>query len=326
MLKKCTLVKSCINESDAFFAYAKELRDKIRKMFRTSPHLMISKIEDEFYIQNGIKFLIKLLKVDQISKKPKNVENKPDPFAPPFDNDYVIEDDFAGIGQHRVIFNKYPIMDEHILLTTREFKTQSTHLVLKDFQSLLLLSNMVNGFIFFNGGLKSGSTQPHKHIQCIPLESLYNGEFGIFELINDETNLLVLAKDDDYEMCTINKFTEAGIPHRVTKFRKETSDYIKQGCFGNMLEISHFLIELYKNMLSDLDLYQDEENIVIDYSFLYTSEWMFLVPRNQSVIKIGDCEFSFNSASYTLSLLVRSEEQKEELKKLNILDDIFNKL
>lgn len=329
MLQKCNLIKQCLNESDNFINYAKQLREKIRKMYITSPHVLISKIEDEFFEQNGIKYLIKLLKVDNLSKKPiNNIEKKEfkDPFAPPFEPDYVIEEDFAGIGQHRILFNRYPIMSEHLLLTTREYIDQSTHLDINDFSSLFLMTNLLNGFVFFNGGIKSGSSQPHKHMQCIPLESIYNGNFGLFELIRDDSNLIILNQEHDYRICQIKQFYDFEVPHRVIKFSKETSDYIRSGGFSNVNEISLFLLNLYKVGLNDLGLYDDEENITQDYSFLYTNEWMFLVPRKESLIKIDDCEFNLNSASYTLTILTRNQEQKEILMKLNIVQDLFKRL
>ena len=51
--------------------------------------------------------------------------------------------------------------------------------------------NIINGCAFFNGGEKSGASQPRKHLQAFPYKSLPNcdNNFGIFNYINNSDNL-----------------------------------------------------------------------------------------------------------------------------------------
>lgn len=53
-------------------------------------------------------------------------------------------------------------------MITKEFQSQNDKLTKEDISYAALASEAVNGLLFFNGGAKSGATQPHKHLQVLP--------------------------------------------------------------------------------------------------------------------------------------------------------------
>ncbi|KAF8894086.1 hypothetical protein BD779DRAFT_975539 [Infundibulicybe gibba] len=84
-----------------------------------------------------------------------------DPFAPPYNPNLHL--------------NKYSIVYHHFLLVTKEFKSQASPLMPPDLaQSYLLLAAASKAgkhfFGFYNCGDNSGASQPHKHVQFIPLD------------------------------------------------------------------------------------------------------------------------------------------------------------
>jgi ATP adenylyltransferase len=82
------------------------------------------------------------------------------------------------------VLNKFPIIKEHFILATKDNKAQThlleaidleaTYACMKSWES----SDYVRGrmFAFFNSGDHSGASQPHRHIQLLPLESMRDGD------------------------------------------------------------------------------------------------------------------------------------------------------
>lgn len=356
---KSILTKLCSEESlkikyvNEFENYSSEFREKVSAMYKTTPHVLKSKIEDEFFIQNNVKFLLKNIIVDEFDKKVIAIGDRKgknesksidlgDPFAPPFNEGKVLEEDFGQLGTHRIFFSKFAVMEEHLLLVTRDFISQYTHLSLDDIKNTILLMNIMDGIAFFNGGKNSGASQPRKHLQCIPFKSMYNKDFGIFLLISDKENLCEInlnTRDEEnedgnarhfskyFKLYNIKVFSESGINHILIKFSETLSYQIKQNITKESLKLHSEIIHcLYNIGLNYLDLLEDEENIIKHYSFLLTSEWMFITPRKTHLVNLTKGTLNINSIGFILSFLIRNPELNEEVKEKNILKDIFSEL
>ncbi|PVF97901.1 hypothetical protein CPB86DRAFT_686302, partial [Serendipita vermifera] len=112
-----------------------------------------------------------------VSKVVETIFHK-DPFLPPFNSLLIGEmnDDLeeGGVGYYTLL-NKYAVVPGHFLLVTRVYESQSQPLTpsqLVHTYLLLLAAKARNKqyFAFFNCGVLSGASQPHKHIQIIPGE------------------------------------------------------------------------------------------------------------------------------------------------------------
>ncbi|KAJ2018403.1 bifunctional AP-4-A phosphorylase/ADP sulfurylase [Coemansia sp. RSA 376] len=78
----------------------------------------------------------------------------------------------ARIGStHQLLLNKYCVAPNHLLITTSEFKQQGEPLTASDFAAVLdTVSNLSQAHIvFYNSGEESGASQPHKHLQMLPM-------------------------------------------------------------------------------------------------------------------------------------------------------------
>lgn len=84
---------------------------------------------------------------------------------------------------HRLVLNKFAIVPEHFLLITRAFK-QQTHLLGAD--DLAAAHACIRAyhehgaggqelFVFFNSGEHSGASQPHRHLQLLPVDRMREG-------------------------------------------------------------------------------------------------------------------------------------------------------
>jgi len=321
--------------------YSKDLRFRISEQYKITPHILRSQIEDEFYIQNGIKFLFKHLIVDELKNKPINIiesSNKEsnqkndiefyDPFSPPFTEGQVIEENLGLFGTHRIFFSKFAVMPEHILLVTRDFYSQNTHLSYEDIKNSILLLKVMNGVIFFNGGKDAGASQPRKHLQCIPLSSMYDGDFGIFNLIKNEENL----KNENSIDCSlafiqvIKLFSENGIKHILFKFSKNISESINSLNEKTIEIVTDCIFSIYNMGLIQLNLLEDTEKIIINYSVLLTGEWMLIVPRKTYLVDLNKGQLNINSIGFLMTMLIKNTEICDEVKNKNILRDIYGEL
>ncbi|MDZ7747531.1 MAG: hypothetical protein U5K43_00735 [Halofilum sp. (in: g-proteobacteria)] len=89
-----------------------------------------------------------------------------DPFMPPYDPDLYVGDVSA---THAALLNKYNVLDDHVLLVTRAWAEQTAMLDSADFEAMLLGLAGIDGLAFYNGGTEAGASQPHKHLQVVPL-------------------------------------------------------------------------------------------------------------------------------------------------------------
>lgn len=73
---------------------------------------------------------------------------------------------------HIAILNKFPVIDRHLLVVTRAFVDQETPLALEDFEALwrcLPRGSRRAALGFYNSGRTAGASQPHRHLQVVPL-------------------------------------------------------------------------------------------------------------------------------------------------------------
>ena len=87
------------------------------------------------------------------------------PFLPP-EPDLLVGDITE---THRGVLNKFNVFGGHLLLVTREYALQDEGLDGSDFEALALAMAGIDGLGFFNGGRVAGASQPHKHLQLVPL-------------------------------------------------------------------------------------------------------------------------------------------------------------
>ncbi|TCD60737.1 bifunctional AP-4-A phosphorylase/ADP sulfurylase [Steccherinum ochraceum] len=106
-----------------------------------------------------------------------NKKSKSDPFAPPYVPGLYLGElkDVEEDTDYVVFFNKFSIVPNHILLVTKEFHSQTAPLMSSDLVQAyqLLLAARAAGkrfFAFYNCGDLSGASQPHKHLQLLPIE------------------------------------------------------------------------------------------------------------------------------------------------------------
>jgi ATP adenylyltransferase len=113
-------------------------------------------------------------------KSKKSSNSKPvDPFENPPKGLFIT--DIAP--SHFLVLNKFPVIPDHFILATKAFKQQTDLLEHDDLEAAYacLKAYRDNGeelFGFFNSGDASGASQPHRHIQFLPVRSMRSGIQG----------------------------------------------------------------------------------------------------------------------------------------------------
>lgn len=115
----------------------------------------------------GVRFRVRRL----AGRAPGPAAAAADPFADP---DPALRVPFPS-DTHWCLLNKYPVLDRHLLLVTRRFAPQEAWLDAADWAALAAGLAAVDGLGFYNGGAAAGASQPHKHLQLVPLAALAAG-------------------------------------------------------------------------------------------------------------------------------------------------------
>ncbi|WP_224370594.1 ATP adenylyltransferase family protein [Hyalangium versicolor] len=125
--------------------------------------------EVEHVEHEGVPFLVRV--VSNLERKAKAApppDGKPpkNPFLPPYE-----EDLFVSLVQpaHACLLNKFNVFDYHLLLVTQAYEDQDSLLTPADFDALLTCMAEFDSLAFYNGGRLAGASQPHKHLQLVPV-------------------------------------------------------------------------------------------------------------------------------------------------------------
>ena len=229
---------------------------------------------------------------DRQQQSAKEAEGKPaNPFLP-YDPDLFVTDISS---THLCLLNKFNVVNHHLLLITRNFESQESLLTLADFAALARCLDEFDNLAFYNSGAASGASQPHKHLQLIPLPMTPEGPSlpiaAQIEMLSTQAEITKLPAFPFAHGCV--RF-ELGDGHRPTA-------------------LAQTLLDTYYRLLSALGLSQTaipDRPPTSAYNLLATREWMLMVPRSQ--LAYGD--ISANSLGFAGTILVRSAEQLEQVK------------
>lgn len=104
-----------------------------------------------------------------------------DPFANP-SSDLLIAEIPKSKPTHFLVLNKFPVIPNHFILATKPYKDQTdllekddleaTYCCLRAWETSNDQGPSKRLFAFFNSGEHSGASQPHRHLQFLPVEDM----------------------------------------------------------------------------------------------------------------------------------------------------------
>lgn len=263
----------------------------------------LKSIETEYHVieRSGIAFLVRSLgnvvRKERAKKEQQEKERKIgkyfDPFLP-YEADLFVSD----INKtHLCLLNKFNVVDNHLLIVTREFEEQTNLLNVNDFIALWACMKEIDGLAFFNGGEAAGSSQRHKHLQLVPLPFLPNTEY------------LPIAPAISKVKFSNSLGTIPSFPF-VNAIAK-----IDLSSFDKPLTAATAMLDCYHTLLEKVGftLNKNSQQQPGYYNFLATKNWMLIIPR----IKESSHGISVNSLGFAGSLFVKNKASLELLKEIS---------
>jgi ATP adenylyltransferase len=253
----------------------------------------VAVLEDDSGVQFSVRILSQLRKKEEARRQQDQAAG-----AGKAANPFLTPEPALVVGQvsdtHTAVLNKFNVVERHLLLVTRHFEDQEMLLTREDFAALWFCLGEYDALGFYNGGREAGASQPHKHLQLVPLP-LVSGHLSV-----PIEPLLPAAEVD-------TPVTAPALPF-VHAFTRLGGDATAPGCAASRS------LDLYSAMLRHAGMEGAEpsrpKRQAMPYNFLMTRHWMLLVPRTRDCFE----DISLNALAFAGSLFVRNEAQYARLR------------
>ncbi|KAJ2130400.1 bifunctional AP-4-A phosphorylase/ADP sulfurylase [Coemansia sp. RSA 1807] len=241
--------------------------------------------------EQGVVFEVRY--VPALAKKP-NSKPREKQHAKDFVNPFLPYDERLHVKQigntHHLLLNKYCVVPHHLLITTAEFRQQGEPLSEADFTAVLeTIDNLSSrNIVFYNSGEESGASQPHKHLQVLPMPEYLDMPPSI--------------------SLWLQSIPPVGAVH--------TSKQLPFAHFGVLFGDSPLLpsnvAAAYQAALSELTTKFGSE---CSYNMIMTRSAIMLFPRRQSSWN----DIAINSLGFAGLVLAKTKDEQELLNRFGIL-------
>ncbi len=190
---------------------------------------------------------------------------------------------------HLLVLNKFPVLDRHLLIVTRDFEAQTDPMSRHDFAALGACLQRAEGLCFFNSSAVAGASQEHKHLQLVPLPIGFGpGKTPIEHLL------------EGVPAGSVQRVPELGFAHAVQR-RSAPSSWLDPDRLRRVFSTLHEAV--------------CERRPGHPFNLLVTRDWMMVVPRR--------CEhfagISVNALGFAGSLLVSDRNQLDRVRRVGPL-------
>jgi sulfate adenylyltransferase (ADP) / ATP adenylyltransferase len=186
---------------------------------------------------------------------------------------------------HVCLLNKYNVIANHTLIVTRAFEHQESPLTLEDFQALWACLREFKALGFYNSGPGAGASQPHKHLQLVPLP------------LTEEISLpiaVLFPKEDTGGPLHIDRLPFA---HTFVRLSREHAE--------DPLAAASYAYDMYRAILASVGLltHGSMPEVLPPYNLLTTDEFMLLIPRSRASFR----SIAVNALGFAGSFFVSDE-------------------
>ncbi|KAH8663539.1 Ap4A phosphorylase-like protein II [Tricladium varicosporioides] len=247
-----------------------------------------------------------------LANKPKAAKSKTTKSKDPFE-DPPKELFISDLGpNHYLVLNKFPVIPDHFILATKQFKEQTDLLEEEDIGAAYeclkaYQENEERLFGFFNSGEHSGASQPHRHIQFLPIGSMRGG----------------IEQSETWNLLADTLLECPDLPFRVFASRvpSESTPKILYNLYKALHEkaVQALVNRSPKDSAPSAESRRKEES-PISYNLGLTDQVMVLCPRVSEGLKITSSNgkligpIALNGTILGGTLLVKSEEEWQSLK------------
>jgi len=259
--------------------------------------------EESLIPQGGVTFMVRM--ISSLALKALEARRReaaasagdappPNPFLP-YDPTLFVAD---LTDTHLALLNKFPVIDHHVLIVTRQFEDQELLLNRADFEAFWTGLGELGGLGFYNGGTKAGASQPHKHLQIVPLPLSREGPGLPIQPL-------------------IESLPPPGQTGRIASFPfRHAAMRLSPGTDADAA------LEGFLELLREVGLPPpDGARQPGPYNLLMQRDWMLVVPRSRELSR----EISVNALGYAGSLFVKNRKELERLRQtgpLTLLSEV----
>jgi len=203
---------------------------------------------------------------------------------------------------HVALLNKFNVIDAHLLIVTRRYEPQEALLDAADFAALIAALREIDGLGFYNGGTAAGASQPHKHLQLVPLplvgnmppdaprEAPIEALLGGAQAVHGARPIAIVP----------------GLAFRHAFARLDSGS-------GSPGDAARVALDFYRALLDAAGVLAVDVGGVAHqgapYNLLVTRRWMLVVPRSAECVE----GISINSLGFAGSFFVRNAAQLQTL-------------
>ncbi|MFP4560746.1 MAG: ATP adenylyltransferase family protein [Thiohalorhabdus sp.] len=244
--------------------------------------------ECEVVLDEGIDFQVRIApSLDQkiaemrAQREKEAAGERFDPFARPEPDLYL----GSLTPSHYALLNKFPVLEHHLLIVTWGYEDQQSLLTHPDFTAVDVVLSEIDGLVFYNAGPTAGASQPHKHLQLVPLPlSDGEGRLPVDALLEPER----LPENP-------TRVARLPFPHAACRvdFRSQTSEQLEK---------------VFYELRRELGIWYEDT----PYNLLATRHWMMLVPRARERFE----GLMINALGFAGGFLVRNRDDLEQLRRI----------
>lgn len=251
--------------------------------------------EQEFMEDAGVRFLVR--RVSSLARKESDRRERAatggNPFLP-YEPDLFVADISP---THVLLLNKFNVIGGHLLVVTRRFVHQESLLERDDLAALLACMAGRHALGFYNGGVIAGASEPHKHLQVVPLPLGPDGA-------PTPMDALFATVPHRAGFCTVPR-----LPFR------HTFAWLDPGLCESPLEAAAAIEAFYREALGHIGIsaraQAGERRQSAPYNLLLTHRWLLAVPRTREHFD----SISINALGFAGSLFVRDGSQLEAVRR-----------
>ncbi|KAF2500993.1 HIT-like protein [Lophium mytilinum] len=303
---------------------------------KAAQHLLFSSTElAVVQTTTGIPFQLRYCPA--LAKKPTaSKDDAPREKKDPFDNpspDLWIADIPAANPTHLLVLNKFPVIANHFILATKQSKPQThmledddldaTYACLKAWEEDNPANKTQRLFAFFNSGEHSGASQPHRHLQFLPVESMRNDKAsaGWDPLID------IIASSPDSSQTeaqdSLRQDPRLPLTHFVSSIPTTPTTSQLFQTYEALYNAAARSVQAYKQAYPSIDLAlhaTEDGSLPISYNLAMTTTTMAILPRRNegSMLRRDDGSdigfVALNGTALAGTLMVKYQEEWDVLK------------
>jgi ATP adenylyltransferase len=249
--------------------------------------------ECEIIVDGGLAFTVRRLASDA-RKEALRAAATTDPALPrnpflPYDRALFVADITNG---HVALLNKFNVVARHLIVVTRRFEHQERLLDAGDFVALAACLREFPALAFYNGGPAAGASQPHRHLQLVPLPEDGTALAPLLAAApRTDSPFALPALGFRHAFAWLGDWAATGIDTAAATLARAYAGLLAATGIGRLER-------------------DDGEWQSLPYNLLATQRWMLVVPRS--------CEcfgpVSVNALGFAGSLFVRDAASYEHLR------------